>query len=164
MYCDWQAPKYSYIPNYNLMPAHDWVPVSMTVLPDPANTIAVTERRDKSPRGTLIGKHKGVTGFNPSQPCPGSTLVPPQYASLAGTNTYAYYTQDLAEQHLANDTNDKNDLIRVMWSRHGEGANYSYADGHARWQRLGQTLKPDAYQYGDRFYPGYAGYNVAPCN
>ena len=44
MTCDWQAPKYSYIPNYNAIPAHDWAPVSMTSFAQPADTILVTER------------------------------------------------------------------------------------------------------------------------
>ncbi|MEQ1823965.1 MAG: prepilin-type N-terminal cleavage/methylation domain-containing protein [Fimbriimonadaceae bacterium] len=163
MYCDWQAPKYSYIPNYNLMPAHDWIPQPLTVLDEPANTIALAERRDKTPRGTQMGKHKGVSGFNPSQPCPGSIQVPAQYASLAGTPNFAYWTEPFADQHLAADTNDKNDIIRVFWERHSKGANYSYADGHAKNQKLGRTLDNSAYQYGARFYPAFAPYNPGPC-
>ena len=163
MYCDWQAPKYSYIPNYNLMPAHDWLPVSMTTLPEPANTIALAERRDKTPTGAQMGKHKGLSGFNPSQPCPGAVQVPPQYAPLSGGASWALWTEPFAVQHLAADTSDKNDIIRVMWERHGGGANYSYADGHAKWQKIGQTLKDTAYQYGDKFYPMWAGYNTGPC-
>jgi len=83
MYCDWQAQKYSYLPNYNLIPAHDWSPVSMTVLPYPADTITVTERRNKLTTGVVIGPQKGISGFNPSQPCPGSTLIAPQYDKIS---------------------------------------------------------------------------------
>jgi len=163
MYCDWQAPKYSYIPNYNLMPAHDWLPTSLTVLPEPANTIVIAERRDKTPSGVQMGKHKGLSGFNPSQPCPTSVQVAPQYAPLTGSTSWAFWTEEFAKQHLAADTNDKNDIIRVAWERHMGGSNYSYADGHAKYQKLSQTLKPETYQYGDRFYPGYAPYNGGPC-
>ncbi|HWA81820.1 MAG TPA: prepilin-type N-terminal cleavage/methylation domain-containing protein [Fimbriimonadaceae bacterium] len=158
MYCDWQAPSYSYIPNYNLMPAHDWSPTNMGVFPDPSNTITVTERRDKEAQGFVIGQQKGVTGFNPSQPCPGSTQVAPQYAVIHSMN-FAYWTPDFAAQHLASDTNDKVDITRVRWERHAGGACYCYADGHAKWQRLGQTLNPDHYQYGDHFYPAFAPYS-----
>lgn len=163
MYCDWQAPSYSYIPNYNLMPAHDWTPVSLTTLPSPAGLIAVTERRDKLTNGTVIGPHKGVSGFNPSQPCPGSSLVASQYASLSGTTNYAYWTADEAIQHLAADTKDKNDIVRVKWERHSGGANYGFGDGHAKYLKLEQTLKADSYMYGDKFYPGYAPYNTTAC-
>src|SRR5689334_2369690 len=35
MYCDWMAQSYSYIPGYNALPAHDWLPVSMTAYTSP---------------------------------------------------------------------------------------------------------------------------------
>lgn len=163
MYCDWQVQKYSYIPAYNVMPAHDWIPVSSSVFPDPANTIAITERRNKLLNGVSVGKQKGVSGFNPSQPCAGSTLVPPQYAPLTGTTNYAYWTPQFALQHLQSDSNDKNDITRVAWDRHTQGANYAYADGHAKFQMIGKTLDLNNYQYGDKFYPPYAPYNPNPC-
>jgi prepilin-type N-terminal cleavage/methylation domain-containing protein/prepilin-type processing-associated H-X9-DG protein len=161
MFCDWEAP-YSYIPNYNLIPAHDWVPVSMTQFPEPASLITVTERRDKEALGFVIGQQKGVSGFNPSQPCPGSVQIPPQYAKISGPN-FAFWTADYAIQHLATDVNDKTDITRVRWERHNEGANYCFADGHARFQKLAQTLDPNKYEYGDHFYPPYAPYNPGPC-
>lgn len=146
MICDWQAPAYSYIPAYNALPAHDWLPVSMMEFPDPANQILTTERRNKLGKGGLIGAHKGLSGFNPSQPCPGEN--------------YSYITPEEARQHLANDSNDKFDIVRVYWDRHvGGGANYSYADGHARFQKLEQTLKPERYQYGETWLPSPAPWN-----
>ena len=60
MYCDWMAQKYSYIPNYNVMPAHDWTPVSQTAYSSPADTIIATERRRNLDNGTLMGQHKGL--------------------------------------------------------------------------------------------------------
>lgn len=158
MHADWQAPKYSYIPNYNVVPAHDWTPVSLTSFPDPSNLIAFAERRDKEANGFVIGQQKGVSGFNPSQPCPGSVQVAPQYAAIHTMN-YAYWTQPLAEQHLASDTNDKTDITRVKWDRHTGGANYVYSDGHAKFNKLGKVLDPENYQFGDKFYPGYAPYS-----
>jgi prepilin-type N-terminal cleavage/methylation domain-containing protein/prepilin-type processing-associated H-X9-DG protein len=162
MYCDWMAQKYSYIPNYNAMPAHDWSPVSLTSYLAPAEMIMTTERRDKSPSGVLMGNHKGVSGFNPSQPCPGSVQIAPQYAKISTLN-FAFWTQTFSEQHLAADANDKTDIIRVRWDRHSGGANYSFGDGHAKFQKIGQTLDPNRYAYGDHFYPPFAGYNTGPC-
>lgn len=162
MYCDWMAQSYSYIPNYNVIPAHDWIPTSLTAFPAPAELIMTTERRDKSPIGTVMGNHKGVSGFNPSQPCPGSVQIAPQYAKISTLN-FAFWTQPFAEQHLLADTNDKTDIIRVRWDRHSGGANYSFSDGHAKYMKIGQTLDPNKYAYGDHFYPAYAGYNPGPC-
>ena len=159
MVCDWQAPLYSYIPNYNAMPAHDWLPVSLTSFTTPANTILVAERRAKTGAGTTIGAHKGLSGFVPSQPCPNWTLV----TGTPGAGQYAYHTKNGALAHL-NDTSDKWDIIRVRWDRHTGGANYSYADGHAKYQKLEQTLNPDSYQYGEKFYVNSAPWNSSPCN
>lgn len=151
MVCDWQAPAYSYVASYNAMPAHDWAPVSMTSFGSPADTIMVTERRAKLPNGTVIGQHKGVSGFNPTQPCPSWTLV---NSTSPGAGQYAFITPDQAKTHLANDTNDKFDIVRVNWDRHTGGANYSYADGHAKYRKLDQTLNPSKYEYGEKWYPG----------
>lgn len=164
MYCDWQAPLYSYIPNYNVMPAHDWLPVSLTALEYPAQTIALAERRYAEKNGFVIGAQKGTSGFNPSQPCPGSVQVPPQYAIITTLN-YAFWTKEFAIQHYNNDINDKADITRVMWDRHSDGATYSYVDGHAKYQKLDQILNPNAYQFGDKFLPSYlpAVVNGTPC-
>jgi len=149
MTCDWQAPKYSLIPNYNLMPAHDWNTVSLTNFEAPADLIMTTERRDKTTKGTVIGTHKGLSGFDPSQPCPGVA--------------YVQVTPALAASHLANDTNDDYSIVRAKWDRHTGGANYSYADGHAKYQKLDQTLNPTKFQYGEKWYPApLAGAGACP--
>jgi prepilin-type N-terminal cleavage/methylation domain-containing protein len=165
MYCDWQAPAYSYIPNYNVLPAHDWVPVNQTIYSRPSSTIAIAERRALLTNGTAIGQQKGLSGFNPSQPCPGSVQVAPQFAPLTGApNRYAFWTEDFAKQHLAVDTSDKNDIIRVNWTIHDNGSNYIYVDTHARFKQLGQTLDPNKYEYGDQFYPAFAPYSGVCAN
>ncbi|HWD41995.1 MAG TPA: DUF1559 domain-containing protein [Fimbriimonas sp.] len=160
MYCDWMVNPYTYIPNYNVLPAHDWSTVSISVLDTPANTIAVGERRAHLVVGNAtVGAQKGLSGFNPSQPCPGSTQIDPQFALIKSMN-YAFWTADLAMQHLASDTSDKADIVRVKWDIHGgNGANYSFADSHAKFQSLAQTLNPNAYEYGPKFYPAFAPYS-----
>jgi len=156
MYCDWAAQKNSYIPVYNVMPAHDWSVVSGTLFSNPSNQIIVTEHRND-----LIAAdgHKGTSGFYPSQPCANWSLV--NYP--AGDGQYSYFPTSVAlTEYALTGTATKNkslfktyDILRVAWDRHssGQGANYSYADGHSKYQKLGQTLDPNAYQYGDRWYP-----------
>jgi len=147
MTCDWQAPLYSYITVYNVLPAHDWIPVIMSVFPDPANQLMFCERRNYELSGYQIGQQKGVSGFNPSQPCPGQT--------------YSQVTPDQAQKHLY-DNNDKFDITRVQWDRH-TGANYAFVDGHAKYENLAQTLLPQTYQYGASWYPTPADWNTS-CN
>ena len=168
MVCDWIPVKgYSYIPNYNAMPAHDWMVVSMTSFNTPANTILVTEKRVTNSTGDA---HKGVSGFLPSQPCANWTLVP--YSTrVPAAGTYSYTDAQLVKAaNLTGTTADYKqvDVTRVAWDRHSGkqwegGANYSYADGHAKFQKLEATLNKDAYQYGDRWYPSPQPWgNVCP--
>jgi len=159
MYCDWQVTN-SYIPAYNVIPAHDWLPVPFTTFPNPANMIALADRRyqNTAPTPVLFSGKKGLSGFNPSQPCTqeGAQMIPPQFALLkASSKQYAFWTADQIVQHLTVDTNDKVDPTRVWYDLYGNGSNYAFADGHAKFQPLGATLIPQLgqYEYGDTFYP-----------
>ena len=164
MVCDWMATKgYSYIPNYNAMPAHDWIPTSLTNYASPADTIMVTEKRDTK---DLADSHKGTSGFLPSQPCPNWTLVPAQDNVIPAGNTYSYTTPKTATTQIVNAGAaqfKKYDILRVKWDRHTGGANYSYADGHAKYRKLDQTLNPSKYEYGDKWYISPAPWNTG-CN
>ena len=168
MVCDWIPVKgYSYIPNYNAIPAHDWMPVSMTSFTAPAETILVTEKRDTLNPGDA---HKGVSGFLPSQPCPSWTLAP-YGGRIPPANTYTYEDPQLVKSaSITGTTADYKqvDITRVAWDRHSGkkwegGANYSFADGHAKFQKLEQTLNPLRYEYGDKWYPNSAPWNTSPC-
>jgi prepilin-type processing-associated H-X9-DG protein len=128
----------------------------------------VTEHRND---GIAANGHKGTSGFAPSQPCTSGNVVP--YPPSG--NNYCYFTADIATTQLAiaakggysaNPKSFKNfDILRVAWDRHtgGQGGNYSFADGHSKYQALGATLNPQGYEYGDRWYPSIAAWGSSSC-
>jgi prepilin-type N-terminal cleavage/methylation domain-containing protein/prepilin-type processing-associated H-X9-DG protein len=173
MYCDWQYQN-SYIPSYNVLPAHDWLPVPYTTFPNPANMIAMTDRRYQSTGNPVLiysGK-KGLSGFNPSQPCTqeGATFDPtlaaqgvnePVLEIPGSQGTYGFWNAAAIQAYLPQVNNgswpysDDPDVDRVWYDQYSGQANYAFADGHAKSQSLGQTLVPEmgSYEYGDTFYP-----------
>ena len=167
MYCDWQYTN-SYLPAYNVLPAHDWLPVPYTTFPAPANMIEMTDRRYQSTapvNPTIYSGKKGVSGFNPSQPCTqeGATFDPtlgldgvsePVQTSL---NTYGFWNAAaiVYQNTTMEGGTDDPDVARVWYDQYFNLANYAFADGHAKTQSLGATLIPymGQYEYGDTFYP-----------
>ena len=151
--CDAQAPAFSYINNYNAIPAHDWLPPSESEFDKPANMIILGERRNNmnDAAQTVIGQWKGTgpfigtssshgTGAASSQICPGDT-----YNKV----TFADVTAGLAPSN----SNDNPEIVRVKFDRHVGGSNYLFFDGHAKWYRLEQTFDPNNWQWGDNWYP-----------
>ena len=143
MTCDWAAQKNSYIPVYNILPAHDWTVVSLGQISSPANQIMVAEHRNDL---IAADNHKGTSGFFPSQPCPNWTQV----AYPAGTGQYSQFPAAVAaaEYKLTGTAAankplfKKYDILRVAWDRHSgqQNGNYCFTDGHAKNLALGATL------------------------
>ena len=166
MYCDWQYPN-SYIPAYNVIPAHDWLPVPYTTFPNPANMIAMADRRYQSTNAspTIFSGKKGLSGFNPSQPCTQEGAAFDPTLAAAGVNEqvssdythYGFWNAAAIQAILPTMTggNDDPDVARVWYDFYSGQGNYAFADGHAKSQTLGQTLIPvmGQYEYGDTFYP-----------
>ena len=190
MYCDWAAQRNSYLPFYNSLPAHDWNVVSISAYASPSNQIMVGEHRDDSLVSTDAGDgdgHKGLSGFWPSQPCgnlnSGLLLPSPTSATKGNASSialgYTYFNADFLKTAFASaqaagpDGSAKYvayfkayDGLRDAWDRHtsGQGANYSFADGHAKYQSLGQITNPNTYEFGDHWYPTQAIWNASPCH
>ena len=69
---DLQAPKYSYINNYNAIPSHEYQPPSDAAIENSASLILLTERRAYGgvKETVLIDPYKGANGFQPNKFCP----------------------------------------------------------------------------------------------
>lgn len=161
--CDAQVPKFSYINNYNAIPAHDWLPPAESAFERPASLIVLAERRNTLNSGTVIGNWKGTGGFIATSTARGTSKGSSQ---ICPGDTYRLCTLADAVAGL-NATSDKSpELIRTRWDRHSEGANYNFFDGHAKWLRFEQTLNPSDYLWGDKWYPAPFMNSPlgAPCN
>ncbi|MGC4047312.1 MAG: prepilin-type N-terminal cleavage/methylation domain-containing protein [Armatimonas sp.] len=148
--CDAQVPKFSYVNNYNAIPAHDWLPVSEAAFERPASLIVLGERRDKLNSGAVIGQWKGAGGFYATSTSHGSSSGGSQ---ICPGDNWRFVTAAEAVAGLGAANDKKPEIIRVKWDRHNQGANYTFFDGHAKWMRLERTLNPDDYYWGDKWYP-----------
>ena len=163
--CDGQAPEFSYVNNYNAIPAHDWLPASEAAFTYPASLIVLAERRNKLNSGAVVGQWKGAGGFWATSTSHGSSAGGSQ---ICPGDTYRFTTMADALPGL-NAANDKKpEIIRVQWDRHAQGANYNFFDGHAKWLRVEATLTPTAsgFLWGDQWYPAPFQNSPlgAPCN
>jgi len=139
-----RVPLLSYINNYAAIPAHDFNPVPRYALTAPESLILITERRSVTPNGVKLPSWKGTSGFEPGQPCREKQLG----------SGYRRVTFEEAARVLGDAKTDRDLLIiRVNWDAHDHGSNYVFADGHARWTTLAETLDPTHFLWGERFYP-----------
>ena len=153
--CDAQAPKFSYINNYNAIPAHDWIPPSEAMFDKPASLTIITERRDyvnKAVVNTPIGQWKGFSPFWATSSSNGTKVGGGQICPGAA---YRKVTKADVDTGLATGV-DTPEILRVRWDRHTNGANYTFWDGHAKWYRFEATIDPNNFLYGDTWYPAPA--------
>jgi prepilin-type N-terminal cleavage/methylation domain-containing protein/prepilin-type processing-associated H-X9-DG protein len=148
--CDAQVPKFSYVNNYNVIPAHDWIPPTESAFEYPANLIALGERRNKLNSGALVGQWKGVGGLWATTSTYGSTIGSGQ---ICPGDSFRLTTLSDVITGLSATSDKKPELIRVKWDRHSQGANYTFVDGHAKWFRLEQTIDPNNFLWGNVWYP-----------
>ena len=146
--CDAQVPKFSYVNNYNAVPAHDWIPPHESSFDTPANLIILGERRSllKNPAAKPIGQWKGTSGFI------GTSGISSGSGQICPSDSYRFATIADAEAGLLGKS-DKPEIVRVQWDRHNGGSNYSFADGHAKWFKFDQTLNPLNFMWGEKWYP-----------
>lgn len=168
---DLEAPLISYINNYDAIPSHEYTPPTDAAIEGSASLILLTERRAFGAGQVPIKPYKGVNGFVPNKFCPnapGAMARPicadPTYArSVLSTKCYVYYDHDTLEKVLRNIDDTVYFMARVKWDRHHGGSdyystrqggsNYTFFDGHAKYMKIEQTIKPENYLWGKQFYP-----------
>jgi len=137
--CDAQVPKFSYINNYNAIPAHDWLPASEAAFEKPASLIVLAERRNTLTTGAVIASGKAPAVWWP----PATHTVQAREA-----DRYAWRHVPLCDQARCgcgpsdDERQNAGDYSCEVGSPQ-RGANYSFFDGHAKWARLEQTINPN---------------------
>jgi len=160
---DIQAYRLSYVANELLMPRKKYasVPqnvVSLGVVEQPADTILLAEYSDvmlslldSSPTGgTAIKTHRPTNAvmlgdggvFDGESYVPGTTIV----ALTAATAKAEIEAAKVGSAH------GHHHICYINDEMHNGGANYTFADGHAKWLRLGQTLNPENFLWGKKAY------------
>ncbi len=159
---DVQAVRMSYIANELLMPRKKYAAVPQNVVPIaavdvPADVIAVAEitdtlgaLNDSSPTGgAAIKSHRPTNGVSDNG------AVFDGEAGIVGP-VYAL-TPDQAKAAIAyarqnNNAGGQHHIAYISPDRHNGGANYVFADGHAKFFTLDATLNPASYKWGKAVY------------
>jgi len=161
---DYQAPRISYVSNEVLMgrPRAHFSVVPMAALEAPASLIAVSEITDYP---FAIGGQSGISDYAYKSHRPMNHTVPwnndaapsPPYRqvtmaeALAAFAAAAAATVPMAEEQPH--------IRYISPDRHNGGANYQFADGHAKWLRFEAALTSQA--WGAKYY-SMSGYPIAP--
>ena len=145
---DVQVPQLTYLPNEVIIPrqklagqnatfVRPYHAVTLAQVGTPASVIAIAEAND-DPNSDAA--HRPAHGFEPAEP----------YKST-GPITHATVADVMADvnNRVANSTTERLSYIALF--RHQGGSNYTFADGHAKWQRFEQTLDPN-FLWGEYFY------------
>ncbi len=155
---DLQAPRISYISNEVIMgrPRAHYKAVGQAELEAPASIIMLGEITDypyaiggsSGASGVAYKSHRPANVFASS--CTNSDAAPAgppfiQASSQECAEAFAY-----AETLTAMMDEGPTHAIYLSPDRHNGGSNYTFADGHAKWEKFNNTLQNR--QWGTRFY------------
>jgi len=163
---DDQAPKLAYICNEAIMPrkkldaAMDNANViSETYLDAPSDIILIAEMTGKL--GNLAGTSAtGGAAANKSHRPTNAWMTSATGGAVDAETNGVAYTPYAATTALAEDAinNPSTSALRISYTNptiHNGGSNYTFADGHAKFYKLSQTLDPNNYLWGKRAYTLY---------
>jgi len=158
---DDQAPRLSYVANELVIPRKKYatIPqqcVGMSMIQNASEVIVLSEYTDyiqclldSSPTGgDAIKSHRPTNAVSMG----GAVFDGESYAGQA----IVALTPDQAWTAIANaeagSAMGNHHICYTNPKMHNGGANYTFADGHAKWYKLEQTLNPDAFLWGKRAY------------
>ncbi|MDI9583625.1 MAG: DUF1559 domain-containing protein [Acidobacteriota bacterium] len=152
---DYQAPKISYISNEVIMgrPRPHFTSVGLAEVEAPAELICVSEITDypyaiggsSGPSGDAYKSHRPVNCTNPWN---NDSTYAASYAQLTPDECKAAF--DAAKAATAMMGEEVGHIRYTTPDRHNGGANYAFADGHAKWMKFDQVLQ--GRHYGNRYY------------
>ncbi len=171
---DNQAPRLSYTANSTILPRFRNVNdenngvqvVPLAAVESPAGTIAIAEVVDnlECVNGQSItsvvrdSSHRSVSGL--------VRVTGAQYLGEQGDITQPVRALSTTEaENFLNICKTTPATSYPLYSyvgarRHSGGANYAFADGHAKWHKPNQTLDPTNFMWGDRVYGSRAQQRV----
>ncbi len=150
---DFQVPELSYLPNEALLPRQKFAEQSATYLRPyhavslaqvsaTANVIAIAEAQQENKSSA---DHRPAHGFLPVEPYKSVTPI----TRVTAADVFLNANGTTPAKGMAG---DKTRIGYVAIKRHMGGANYTFADGHAKWYRIEQTLDPNNFLWGEKFY------------
>lgn len=163
---DAQAPKLSYTANELLLPRKrkDSDPsntVSLSAVQEVASVIMLAELTDvpeaindtSVASGTNNKSHRPTNGIANS----GGGVYDGENASIRTAASFTALTPQQAIDAIkaakaARSGAGQHHIAYISPDRHLDGAVYTFADGHAKWYRLENTLNPDAFLWGKSNY------------
>jgi len=168
--CDAQVPKISYTVNAALMPRKRRTPdpanvTSQTAVDHVANTILVASFSNTAACVNDTSQGQTTTTYkNKSHRPTNAYMTSLTGGKWAGDNTAdatipAVYAVTIAVAKEAwsfcktgVDSSSRVHLKYIQADRFGNGSNYMYSDGHAKWASPDATLRPDNFQWGTSVY------------
>ena len=166
---DNQVPRLSYISNELLMPRKKFATIPLNVVNDAAvddtsQTILVAEMANSLNQLAGASASGGAAANKSHRPTAGVSegSTSGEYDAEDGTSTIYATPVNVALDAINNPAVGKPHIMYSTADRHFDGSNYLFADGHVKFQKLAQTLNPNAFLWGKRVYSANSAPILAP--
>lgn len=164
---DLQAPRLSYTANEAIIgrkrrSSDPGRVVKLSVIDETAETIMVAEMTSRpscindssTASGVAFKSHRPATALKVGA---GGVFDSEASSTVTSTDIRAMTMSDVTSAYNTCVASSANGISHIAYtqgasSRHLDGSNYAFADGHAKWYKMEQTLNPNNYLWGTRAY------------